>query len=226
MPQTTFNSDQVVPHVVHGGDDAPVGKCPTLTHFGRPNRSVPYLDDDPPPETLGNIIRDELAHLGLKLSKCDAAPHVAPAGIPKWLRRGGTAGQNQVLAAENKCLTDRQIPVCFDKVKTVASPKQLAAQLLDKDGFLPSRNLGSAVTETKAAGLNAMIKTTFNNGLIIPASVRNHGDIPIAGPACWHNPPASRQAHTGQIPHYLRAGYRTVPQRISGFIRGLLGRQR
>jgi len=86
---STFSGGQSTSHVDISGDDASVWKSPTLVHYGRPNRSVPYLDDDPPPETLGNVIREELAVFKrwLKLGKCEAAPPVVPADIPKWLLR-------------------------------------------------------------------------------------------------------------------------------------------
>lgn len=66
-----------------------IGQSFTLVHYGRPNRSVPYLDDVPPPETLGNVIREELAPLErwVGLGKCEAVPHVVPADIAKWLLR-------------------------------------------------------------------------------------------------------------------------------------------
>ncbi len=48
-------------------------------------------------------------------------------------------------------------------------------------------------------------------------------DLPVARPACWHNPLREKDSDSSQIPRHLKLDYRTLPQRILGFLRVFLG---
>ena len=66
------------------------------------------------------------------------------------------------------------------------------------------------------------MKTNFEDDEIIPHSVREKIDLPVARPAGWHNPRHHPSASGESLPKHLRLDYRTRPQAIKDFFRKFL----
>ena len=54
--------------------------------------------------------------------------------------------------------------------------------------------------------------------------VRKSVDLPVARPACWHNPLRDSNASGVRVPENLKLDYRTQPQRIKDFFINLFTR--
>ncbi len=67
------------------------------------------------------------------------------------------------------------------------------------------------------------MKDDFEGGKIIPHSVREKLDLPVARDACWHNPRGRSEPHIGRLPRHLDLNYRTKPERLQDFFRNVLG---
>lgn len=94
-----------------------------------------------------------------------------------------------------------------------------------KDGDTP-RNAFDLLTKSR---LKQLTKNHLEGVSFIMKVVREKVDLPVARPACWHNPLRDRDSDSSQIPRHLKLDYRTLPQRILGFLRvfsGFRSRQR
>jgi hypothetical protein len=74
------------------------------------------------------------------------------------------------------------------------------------------------------AQMEQLMKNDLEGFDLISDVVRKGVDLPVARPACWHNPLRDRQPGSGRIPRHLELNYRTQPQRLKDFLRILLRR--